>query len=273
MTKDMQKTSTNLPALLSQESIRARFNDVLGKKAPAFLSSIMSAYSSNQQLHECEPMSIITAAMIAATLDLPINPSLGMAHIVPYSGIAQFQMGWKGFVQLALRSGQYQTINATPIYEGQIKNQNSFTGDFEFQEAKTSTKVVGYLLYFRLINGYQKYFYMTAEEMEAHAKKYSKAYQKNFGTWKDMFEPMALKTVVKLGLSKYGPLSVDMQNAVVHDQAEIIEGEVTYPDKAVEPQDTRKDAHKRKVEKALETGEVSHDDLMDVESGQPEELI
>jgi recombination protein RecT len=166
-------------------------------------------------------MSVITSAMIAASMDLPINPSLGFAHIVPYGGVAQFQIGWKGVIQLALRSGKYETINLAKIKEGQIRSRNSFTGDIDFQEDSTSEKVVGYLLYFKLVNGYRKFFYMTAEECEAHGKRYSATYKKGFGRWQEDFEAMALKTVAKLGLSKYGLLSVEMQKAVEYDQATV----------------------------------------------------
>lgn len=202
------------------------------------MSSVLSAVNANKMLKECEPMSIISSAMMAATLDLPINPSLGMAHIVPYNTrdgkLAQFQIGWKGFVQLALRSGQYKTINACPVLEGQLLKHDIFTGEMEFQQEATSDKPVGYLLYFKLLNGYEKFFFMSQSECERHAKKFSKSYQKGFGVWAEDFTSMALKTVVKLGLSKFGPLSVEMQQAITSDQGVLtdIEGSATYVDGA-----------------------------------------
>ncbi len=220
-----------IKALISEQSVRARFEEMLGKRAPAFLSSIISAVSLNKQLAACDPMSVISSAAIAAAMDLPINASLGFAHIVPYNGVAQFQMGWKGFVQLAMRSGQYRTINATAVLEGQIKSHNQFTGEMEFTSESTSDKVIGYVLYFALLNGFEKYFYMSHPAVERHAKKYSMSYKKGFGVWVDDFEAMALKTVVKLGLSKYGILSVDMQRAVEVDQAVVNDdGEPNYID-------------------------------------------
>lgn len=229
---ELTKTQgTGLQSVLQKTEIKKRFEEVMGKRAPAFTSSIISAVNANAQLKECNPMSVISAAMIAASIDLPINPSLGLSYIVPYKGSAQFQVGWKGFVQLALRSGQYKTIHASKVREGQLKTYNSFTGEMEFSEHSTSDKAIGYLLYFKLLNGYEKYFYMTTEEIEAHAKKYSAAYKKNFGVWTENFDAMALKTVVKLGLSKYGVLSIDMQKAVEMDQAEVNEkGEAKYID-------------------------------------------
>jgi len=229
-------TALRVESLLKDDTMKRRFEEVLGKRAPSFISSVISATKANKMLAECEPMSVISSAMIAATLDLPIVASLGFAHIVPYrekgTPIAQFQIGWKGLVQLAMRSGQYKTLNAAKVYEGQLKTWNSFTGEMEFQEERKSDKVVGYVLYFRLINGFEKYVYWTSERCEAHGKRYSKSYAKGYGPWKDDFDAMALKTVVKDGLSKYGILSVEMQRAIVTDQGSVadIDGEVTYLD-------------------------------------------
>ena len=226
------KPVERIKSLAQTEGVKNRFQEMLGKRAPAFISSVISAVSGNQALSECEPMSVFSSAAVAASMDLPINSSLGLAHIVPYKGVAQFQIGWKGFIQLALRSGQYKTINATQIYDGQIKDENPFTGEIEFQREKKSEKVIGYLLYFRLLNGFEKYYYMTTEECQAHGKKYSASFKKNFGNWVEDFDAMALKTVVKMGLSKYGILSVDMQKAIEVDQAEINDegGVKSYPD-------------------------------------------
>lgn len=215
-----------IKSLVETEGMKKRFSEVLGNRAPAFLQSIVSAYTANTKLSECDPMSVISSAMIAATLDLPINSSLGMAHIVPYKGVGTFQMGWKGFVQLGLRSGQFKTMNATVVYEGQLVNNNQFTGEVEFRHERMSDKVIGYLFYFKLLNGFEKYTYWSKEECEAHAKRYSSAYKSGFGPWKDDFNSMALKTVVKSGLSKWGLLSLQMQTAVVEDES--VEG--SYPD-------------------------------------------
>lgn len=206
-------------SLLEMPAIKKRFDDVLGSQSPAFVSSIISAVNSNSYLKRCDPMSVVSSAAIAASMNLPINSSLGFAHIVPYGNVAQFQMGWRGFVQLALRSGEYKTINAAIVYEGQIKDHNQFTGEMTFNQSAKSEKIEGYLLYFRLLNGYEKYFYMTADECEKHGKRYSQTYQKNKGRWVEDFDAMALKTVVKMGLSKYGILSVEMRRAIEVDQA------------------------------------------------------
>lgn len=226
-----KKEITQIQALrsfLNSPGVKSRFEEMLGKQSASFLSSVVSAVSTNKSLATCEPGSVVASAAVAASLNLPINPSLGFAHIVPYKGVAQFQLGWKGFVQLALRSGQYGTINVVPVLEGQIKKRNSFTGEIEFSEEFVSRKVVGYLLFFRLLNGYQKYFYMSEDECRNHGKKYSASFKKGYGLWVDNFEAMALKTVVKLGLSKYGILSVEMQKAIELDQAVIQEDGTTF---------------------------------------------
>lgn len=228
--KQLQKTENkvSVKSLINSPNIKSKFEEMLGKKSASFLSSIVSAVSTNKILANCDPMSILSAASIAASLDLPINPSLGFAYIVPFKNLGQFQIGWKGFVQLALRSGQYKTINATPVFTGQIKKHNRFTGDIELNEDIeiadfTFRNQIGYLLYFKLMNGYEKYFYMTKEECNAHGKKYSQSFKKGYGLWVDDFESMALKTVVKLGLGKFGILSIQMQEAISSDQAVINE--------------------------------------------------
>lgn len=212
-----------LRSMLGRQDIKGRFEEVLGKRAAGFISSIVSAVSANKELTKADPMTIISSASVAASLELPINQSLGFAHIVPYGGQAQFQIGWKGIVQLALRSGQYKTINLTVVRQGQIKYHNEFTGEMEFNEKATSPTIIGYLLYFRLLNGYEKYVYMTTQQCHDHGKRYSKAFAKGFGPWKDNFDAMALKTVAKLGLSKYGPMSVEMVTAMELDQAVVRE--------------------------------------------------
>lgn len=209
-----------LKGLLDTDAIRERFHRVLGQKSEAFTSSIVSAVSMNPYLQKCEPMSIIQSAMIAATLDLPINPSLGLAHIVPYKDVAAFQMGWKGYVQLGMRSGQYKTMNAAVVYEGQLVDHNPFTGEMRFQQKALSDKKIGYLFYFKLLNGFEKYTYMTADDVQKHAKRYSATYQRGMGPWTKDFDAMALKTVVKQGLSKWGVLSIEMQKAVEYDETD-----------------------------------------------------
>lgn len=217
-----------LNSLLAQDSIRSKFEQVLGKNAAGFISSIISAVSANPALSKCEPMSIVSSAAIAASLNLPINPSLGFSYIVPYGNVAQFQIGWKGLVQLAMRSGQYKTLNVAKVPEGGIKSHNRITGEMEFNSDAESETTIGYVLYFKLLNGFEKYFYMSKEECAKHGKKFSKSYSN--GQWTKDFDSMALKTVAKNGLSRYGILSVAMQEAIQKDQSVEQDGQITYPD-------------------------------------------
>lgn len=228
------KAAETLAELLNQEGVKKRFADVLGKKAAGFTSSLLTLTTTQTNFAGVDPKSILSSAMIAATLDLPINQNLGFAHIVPYSGVAQFQMGWKGFVQLAIRTGQYKTINAAEVYEGELRSNNRFTGEVDLDpNGKISDKTIGFYAFFKLINGFEKSLYMTADEVAAHGRKFSKSFSNPNSRWQKDFSAMSLKTVVKLLLGKWGILSVDLQRAIMVDQG-VIKGEnleaVEYPD-------------------------------------------
>lgn len=225
-----------LSSFLNSDAVKNKFAQILGQKANGFIASVLSLVNSNQSLADADQNSIYMAAMVAASLDLPINQNLGLAYIVPYKQkqpngsykqVAQFQLGYRGFKQLAQRSGQFVTLNDTDVREGEIINHNRLSGEISFEwiqdnNKRLNTKVVGYVSYFKLANGFESTFYMSVEEIEAHAKKYSQTYKKyNSGLWKDEFDGMAKKTVTKLNLSKNAPLSIEMQRAVVSDQAVI----------------------------------------------------
>jgi recombination protein RecT len=238
---NLEKKQT-LKSMLSNESIQNRLKEVIGKNTGVFTTSVLQIAQSNDMLKNAEPSTIIGAAMTAATLDLPLNNSLGFAYIVPFydnktrTTKAQFQIGAKGFKQLAIRSGQFKTLHDTDVREGEIKHVNRLTGVMEFDfiqddKERLSRKIVGYVSYFELTNGFSSTFYMTIEELENHAKNYSQTYKKGFGTWKDNFDAMARKTVTKLNLSKNAPLSIEMQKAVTFDQVVVNETEdVSYID-------------------------------------------
>lgn len=216
--------------LFQKDEVKNKFKELLGKRATSFMTSVLQIVSSNDLLVNADPTSVYQAAAVAATLDLPLNNNLGFAYIVPYNAkqkdgsykqVAQFQLGYKGFLQLALRSGQFLAINEAPIYEGQIKSNNPLTGiEFDFT-AKKSDLVIGYAAYFKLLNGFEKTLFMSVDELKKHGKKYSQTFKKDYGLWKDDFDAMARKTVIKLLLSKGAPLSVEMQKAVITDQAVI----------------------------------------------------
>lgn len=232
-----------IKGLLSDVNVKKRFEELLGKKAAGFMSSLISVTNGNSQLQKADPNTIVAAGAIAAALDLPVDPNLGFAYIVPYNtkkklpdgtdtwvNQAQFQIGYKGYIQLAMRTGQYKTINASEVYEGEIKSINRFTGEIEFGE-QTSDNVVGYIAFFRLLNGFEKYLYMTKDEIEKHGKAFSKSFNKENGLWKKDFHAMAIKTVIKRLLSKYGILSIEMQTSLQADQAivrENADGDTTY---------------------------------------------
>ncbi len=223
-------------SLFEQTNVRDKFKEILGSKSTAFITSVLQIVSQNDMLVNADPNSIMQAAATAATLDLPLNNNLGFAYIVPYNArqkdgsykqVAQFQMGYKGFIQLAQRSGQFKTISASPIYEGQLVEQNPLTGFvFDFTQKK-SDKVVGYAAYFQLLNGFEKTLYMSTDQLTVHGKKFSQTFKKGFGLWNDDFDGMSIKTVLKLLLSKYAPLSVEMQKAVLTDQAIVNNSDTT----------------------------------------------
>lgn len=216
--------------LFNRDAVKSKFAEMLGKRAPAFITSVLQIVASNKLLSNADPNSIYQAAAVAATLDLPLNNNLGFAYIIPFNDrdngqVAQFQIGYRGLIQLSQRSGQFKTISATAIYEGQLIEQNPLTGfKFDFTK-KLSDKVIGYAAYMELLNGFEKTVYMSIEDLTKHGKQYSQTFKKGFGLWKDNFEAMAIKTVLKLMLSKYAPLSIDMQKAVIYDQAIITDAE------------------------------------------------
>lgn len=207
-------------ALFQREDVKQKFAEMLGKKAQGFMTSVLQIVNNSTHLQGADPMSVYNCAAVAATLDLPINNSLGFAWIVPYKGQAQFQIGWKGLVQLAQRTGQYLSINVVDVYENQFKFYDALTEELDADfKTKGIGKIVGYCAYFKLINGFEKKVYWTKEDVEAHAMRFSK--NAKGGVWKDDFHAMAKKTVLKNTLSKWGILSIEMQTAVIADQAVI----------------------------------------------------
>nr|DAW12270.1 MAG TPA: RecT protein [Caudoviricetes sp.] len=214
------KEAKTLKGMLESQAYKKKFEEMLGKKAAGFMSSIIAVTNNNNYLMKADPATVIGAAAQAAMLDLPINQSLGFAYIVPYKGAAQFQLGYKGYIQLAQRSGQYVDIGAKTVYEGELEYENRLLDKFRFGE-RTGDKVIGYLAYFRLTNGFEKMLFMTLDEMQAHAKKYSQNYKGGTDKWGLAdFNVMAEKTVLKRLLSKFGPLSIEsvqMSQALSND--------------------------------------------------------
>ena len=215
---------------------------VLAERKGEFINNLTAVVANDTKLQACEPVTLMYAALKATALRLPLDPNLGQAYIIPYKNSrerkteAQFQIGWKGFIQLAIRSGQFQAINTTDIREGELQGYNLMTGEVNVQAVpdRENKPVVGYLAYFKLTNGFAKSLYMTAEEIEQHATRYSQSYRgkyKDSSLWATDKDAMAKKTVLKLLLNRYAPLSVDMQTAVQADQSVLRgDGKLNYVD-------------------------------------------
>lgn len=206
---------TALKTLVEASNVKQRFEEMLGKKAPGFISSMLTLVTNDKLLQRTTPQSILSACSIAASLDLPIIPSLGRAWIIPFGDKAQFIIGAKGLIELAIRSQQYRTINVVSVYEGEIQKWDKFNERATFGE-KTSDVVVGYYAFFELLNGFRKAVYWTREEMVAHAQRFSKSFKS--GPWQTDFDKMAEKTLVANMLRAWGPLSVEMQTALDSDR-------------------------------------------------------
>ena len=220
-----RRNQYSVKQLLSADAVKAKFDDVLGKKAPQFTTSLINVVNSNYQLKKADANSVIASALVAASLDLPVNPSLGYMYIIPYGNTAQPQIGYKGYIQLAQRSGQYKHLNAIPVYEGELKAWNPLTEEVVYepnQDRDTDDQPIGYLGYMELLNGFSKTVYWTHKQIDDHRKEFSKSGGKDTpkGVWKDHYDAMALKTVLRNLLTKWGPMTVDMQSADMADSGQ-----------------------------------------------------
>lgn len=221
---------TNLSVLksaLDSEALNEKFQKMLGKKSSGFMTSIMTVVQNSNLLQKAPSNSIILAAGQAAALDLPISPALGLAAIVPFKDnkndtvVATFQIMKNGWVELALRTGQFEYLVCEPVYEGELISRNRFTEEYVFDETKRiSDKLIGYMAAFKLTNGYHKTVYWTVEELKKHALRYSQTFKKGYGLWATDFEAMCAKTVIKNLIVKYAPKSIENLNlAIESDQA------------------------------------------------------
>jgi recombination protein RecT len=220
-----------LKSILKAPSVQEQFQNVLKENAGAFVASIIDLYNGDNYLQQCEPKEVVMEALKAAVLKLPINKSLGFAYIIPYNNNVkgqdgtwqkkvqpQFQIGYKGLIQMAMRTGQYRFINADMVYEGELRDANKLTGEIDFSGQKKNENIVGYFAYIELLNGFSKTLYMTKERVLSHAKKYSKSFEGKNSPWTNHFDEMALKTVLKNLLGHYGFLSVEMMAAFDNDE-------------------------------------------------------
>lgn len=245
-----------LSTFLTSDAVKTKVNSIIGnpQRGAKFIASLTSAVSTNPALDECEQGSLVNAALVGEALNLSPSPQLGHYYIVPFkdnksqSVKAQFNLGWKGYVQLALRSGQYKTLNAVEIKEGELKHYDRLTDEVTIEwlpdVKRDVTKTVGYVGVIELMNGFKKTIYWSKEKMEAHATKYSMGYraQKGYTFWEKSFDEMALKTIIRQLISKWGIMSIEMQSGYDNDMAEVQDdGRPNYVDnvqdlpKAIEP--------------------------------------
>jgi len=227
-------TQTNIArmrSVLDNVSIKKQFENALGKESAPFIASVMEIYSSDSKLIACNPDLVVKEALKAAILKLPVIKALGHAYIVPYNknvkkddgtwgkvAIPTFIIGYKGLIQLAIRSGQYETINADVVYKGELQLVDKISGEIAFKGNRTSDDIEGYFAYFKLLNGFSKTLYMSKDNLEAHAKKYSKTWGLKDGVWETNRDEMALKTVLRNLLTKWGLLSIEMISVVAQDE-------------------------------------------------------
>ena len=224
--QDVQNKSINqiMSAMLEKEGIKKRFDELLGKRSAQFVSSIVSLVNADSDMQKAfyeSPMSVIQAGLKAATFDLPVDQNLGYAYIVPFRNkgkmTANFILGWKGMHQLAIRTGAYKTINVVDIREGELKSYNRLTEDIDIdfiddEDERESKKVIGYVGYYRLVNGAEKTIYMSVKQIENHEKKYRKGEYQGKG-WRDDWDAMARKTVYRKLIGKWGVMSIEYQNS------------------------------------------------------------
>jgi len=257
---------------------------VLGERKGSFVNNLTALVANNSTLQACEPYTIMFAAMKATALNMPLDNSLGFAYVIPYKDnkrkvtLAQFQIGYKGYKQLALRTNQFAVIpNATDVREGELVSRSRLTGECVFRfidndEERNKLPIIGYCSYFRLLNGASSTYYMTKEEMENHAKRYSQSYRssneyvRKMSPWTQDFNSMALKTVLKLNLSKNAPLSIEILDAINADQAVMFKSDKEY--EYVDNEESMYDA-----QKAMEVAEqfADFDEIVNGEESEKDD--
>lgn len=271
-----QQGRLGIAAYLSQDAVKNKINEVIGgKDGQRFISAIVSATTANPALQECSNGSILSAAMLGESLKLSPSPQLGQYYLVPFKDkekgkVAQFQLGYKGYIQLAIRSGQYKKLNVLGIKEGELIRFDPLNEEIEVQliedeDAREATETVGYYAMFEYTNGFKKAMYWSKKKMEAHALKYSQGYaaDKRKGTswtfWSKDFDGMAYKTMLRQLISKWGIMSIEMQSAIDADMAVINDdGTKDYVDNQPEPQVIEAEAvmEAEPVQEAAEANDV-----------------
>ena len=227
--------------LVQQDNIKARLKEIMQDRAPQFAAALVQLVNQSKQLQKCDPHSVIGCALTAAALDLSIDPNLGEAHIVPYGDKAQFQIGYIGYNQLAMRSGQYKNLGWVVVHENELVKYDELSGELEVNSSNPDGPVIGYAAKFRLLNGFERGSYWTKDRCMKHAERFSKAYRaglndpskRDYSVWFQDPDRACLKTVIKGLVKLWGPKSIQMQKALKVDDGAIVDidsGEVEYPD-------------------------------------------
>lgn len=233
-----------ISAYLTNDAVKNQINNIIGgKDGQRFISSIVSAVNNNPALQECTNQSILSGALLGESLKLSPSPQLGQYYLVPFNDkdrgkVAQFQLGYKGYIQLAIRSGQYKKLNVLAIKEGELVKFDALNEEIEVnliqdEELREKAPTIGYYAMFEYTNGFRKSIYWSKAKMEQHALKYSKGYQakKGYTFWEKDFDGMAFKTMLRQLISKWGIMSIEMQSAIDADMAVINEdGSKVYVD-------------------------------------------
>lgn len=225
------KRNTSLAAYLTQEAVKNQISNIVGGRSQRFISAIVSAVNTNPQLQECTNQSIVSGALLGESLNLSPSPQLGQYYLVPFNDrnkgkVAQFQLGYKGYIQLAIRSGQYKKLNVLAIKKGELVKFDPLNEEIEVnlmqnEEERENAETIGYYAMFEYTNGFRKAIYWSKAKMEAHALRYSMGYRakKGYTFWEKDFDAMAYKTMLRQLISKWGIMSVDMINAFENDMA------------------------------------------------------
>lgn len=271
-----QNQRLGITAYLTADAVKNQINSVVGgKDGTKFISAVVSAVNNNPALQECTNQSILSAALLGQSLNLSPSPQLGQYYMVPFNDknkgkVAQFQLGYKGYIQLAIRSGQYKKLNVLAIKEGELIRFDPLNEEIEVkliddEEAREQAETIGYYAMFEYTNGFKKAMYWSKKKMEAHALKYSKGYaaKKGFTFWEKDFDGMAFKTMLRQLISKWGIMSIEMQMAMDGDMTVINEdGTKTY----VENDDSIIEAQVTEVDQEESVPEASSEDVVDAQA-------
>lgn len=262
-----QNQRMGITAYLTNDAVKNQINNVIGgKDGTKFISAVVSAVNNNPALQECTNQSILSAALLGESLKLSPSPQLGQYYMVPFNDkdrgkVAQFQLGYKGYIQLAIRSGQYKKLNVLAIKEGELIRFDPLNEEIEVkliedEEAREAAPTIGYYAMFEYTNGFRKAMYWSKKKMEAHALKYSKGYQakKGYTFWEKDFDGMAYKTMLRQLISKWGIMSIEMQSA--------FDSDMTF---------SNEDGTKEYVEEASEADVIDAEVVEDVTEPAPEQ--